>query len=568
MYSIELNLTKWMQASVRSTFPDYPELVDFVSVIRSTSPDFGDYQCNSAMSFAKVLKQKPRDIAEKIIAGLESGPVVARCEIAGPGFINIILADDWLAKQVERIADKDYLGKLPDKDAPLVVLDYSSPNFAKPMHIGHIRSTVIGNALDRIFRFLGFRVLADNHIGDWGTQCGVLIMGYRHFIDETALAESPVNELERVYVKSSEKSRQDPDWLDACRSELVKLQGGDPENLALWQKFVDLSMGEFERIYSRLDIKFDMTRGESYYHNMLAGLVAELEEKGLARESDGALVCFLEDEKLPPCIVRKSDGGFNYATTDIATIMNRVREFNPDKVVYVTDERQQLHFKQFFAIATKLGIETELQHVWFGLMRLPEGTFSTRDGNVIKLELLLDEAETRALELVRENSPEMSEEMMAKVAKAVGIGAIKYTDLSQNPQSLVTFSWEKALSMNGNSAPYLQYAHARIRSVADKYAELFPDMDIKSYPLILNAPEERALALRIAGFTDAVESAARMFKPNYLADYLYDLAGKYSVFYQNLPFLKAAEGTRESRMRLCAATAKTLRQGLNLLGIE
>ena len=293
-----------------------------------------------------------------------------------------------------------------------------------------------------------------------------------------------------------------------------------------------------------------------------------LQQKGLARASAGALVVFLEDEKLPVCIVRKSDDAFNYATTDLATMISRQEEFNPDSIVYITDERQQLHFKQIFAIGKKIGIRAHLHHVWFGLMRLPEGTFSTRQGNVIKLERLLDEAETRALAVVRQASPAMPEVQQKEVARAVGIGAVKYADLSQNPQSLVTFSWDKALALDGNSAPYLQYAYARIRSVQDKYREQFPGRDPGAFPIRLDEPAERALALQVARFAEAVTLAARTFKPSALADYLYDLSGLYNAFYQNVPFLKAPDGVRESRVRLCGITARILRQGLNLLGIE
>jgi len=309
-------------------------------------------------------------------------------------------------------------------------------------------------------------------------------------------------------------------------------------------------------------------RGESYYNDRLPGVLDELRAKGLAVESEGAQVVFLENEDLPVCIVQKSDGGYNYATTDLATVQSRIEEFQPDKILYITDERQQLHFRQFFTVAGKMGAETKLVHIWFGLMRLPEGTFSTRQGNVIKLEQLLDTAEEKALAIVRETSPGMDPDQQREVARAVGIGAVKYADLSQNPQSLVTFTWEKALALEGNSAPYLQYAYARIASVQDKYAERFPGQDPAAHPLRLEQPHERKLALRLLRFPEAVLAATDNYRPNFLADYLYDLAQAYSAFYQNVPFLKAEEGLRESRVRLCGLTARTLRLGLSLLGIE
>jgi arginyl-tRNA synthetase len=333
-------------------------------------------------------------------------------------------------------------------------------------------------------------------------------------------------------------------------------------------EFVALSMGEFDRLYKRLGVSFDLVRGESFYNDQLSSVVQDLTSKGLARESEGAIVSFLEDDKLPPCIVQKSDGGFNYATTDLATIGSRVKEFHPDKIVYVTDERQQLHFKQVFALARKLGCETRLEHVWFGLMRLPEGTFSTRQGNVIKLEKYLDEAESRALEVVKSSSPDMPADRQKDVARAVGIGAVKYADLSQNPQSMITFTWDKALALDGNSAPYLLYACARISSVLDKYREQFPDARLDTFPIKLDQPVERTLALKLARFPEAVIRAAESYKPSVLADYLYDLSSVYSTFYQNVPFLKAPEGVRESRVRLCGVVVKVLRQGLHLLGIE
>jgi arginyl-tRNA synthetase len=565
MTTVDQLLTDWMQAAfLGAGMTD----VGSVTVVPATSEQFGDYQCNHAMSLGRALKKPPRQVAEAVIKAAGNHEAVDRLEIAGPGFINIHLKTAWLAQITMQVQEDPRSGVPATGQGHTVVLDYSSPNVAKPMHIGHIRSTVIGNALDRLHRFLGYRVIADNHLGDWGTQFGIIILGYRHFADQAALATEPVEELERVYVKSYERAKEDESWMNQARQELVKLQAGDPENRRLWQEFVRLSMGEFEHIYKRLDVTFDLVRGESFYNDSLGGVVRELKEKGLARESEGALVAFLDEEKLPPCIVLKSDGGFNYATTDLATIESRVREFNPDKIVYVTDERQQLHFNQVFTLARKLGCQTALEHVWFGLMRLPEGTFSTRQGNVIKLEKYLDEAESRALAVVQRSSPEMTEERQIEVARAVGIGAVKYADLSQNPQSMITFTWEKALALDGNSAPYLQYACARIASVQDKYHEQFPDIRLESFPIVLTEPIERTLAVKIARFPDAVMRAAESYKPNVLADYLYDLASSYSTFYQNVPFLKAPEGKRESRVRLCGVVVKVLRQGLNLLGIE
>ena len=561
-------LSAWIRDAFQRAFPDGAIDLSAVGVAETANSAFGEYQCNAAMPLAKTLKMAPRAIAQAVADHAAPHEAVERLDVAGPGFINVFLSGAWLAARVEAMAAGERLGVPMLGAGRTVVLDYSSPNVAKPMHIGHIRSTIIGNALDRLHRLLGYRVVSDNHIGDWGTQFGIIIMGYRHFVDNEALARAPVEELERVYVKSYEQTKTDDAWLEACRAELVKLQAGDSENTALWETFVELSLKEFERIYKRLGVSFDVVRGESHYRARLQGVVDLLSERGMAQESEGATVVFLEDEDASVCIVRKRDGAFNYATTDLATVMGRVEEFAPERIVYVTDDRQQHHFKQIFAICRRLGIEVGLDHVYFGLMRLPEGTFSTRQGNVIKLERLLDEAEQRALSLVQQASPDMPAEQQRDVARAVGIGAVKYADLSQNPQTTVTFTWDKALALDGNSGPYLQYAYARIASVRDKYDERFPGTDLAAFPIRLTEDIERALALKLVRFADVVPRAAAAYKPSILADYLYDVAQTYSSFYQNVPFLKAEPGIRESRVRLCETVAAVLKQGLALLGID
>jgi len=567
-YSIETRLSAWCAETFIACFPDAVPLADAIGVIPGRNEQFGDCQCEAAMKLAKELKASPRAIAQKFVDTAVLPEEVEKIEIAGPGFINIYLKTDSIAAELQRLQTGDAPG-LPDLgEGRTVIIDYSSPNVAKPMHIGHIRSTVIGNALDRLYRAIGYNVIADNHLGDWGTQFGLIILGYREFANQDALKTAPVEELERIYVQSYNRSKEDETWRERAKAELVKLQQGDPENRALWEKFVELTLGEFDKIYKRLDIKFDLYRGESFYNDQLAGVIEKLNAKNLIKESDGALICDLEDEGLNVAIVRKSDGGYNYTTTDIATVLSRTAEFQPAEIIYVTDERQQLHFKQFFALCKKLGVETRLTHVWFGLMRLPEATFSTREGNVIKLEDLLNEAEARALDVVKRSSPEMDEAQQRDVARAVGTGAVKYTDLSQNPQSLVTFTWEKALAMDGNSAPYLQYAYARIASVRDKYAARFPGRNPDDFPILITAASERRLALKLCRFAAAVVTAAKLNRPSVLADYLYELSQLYSSFYQNVPFLKAEEGIRESRIRLCSLTAAVLKNGLALLGIE
>lgn len=568
---IEDFLSRLFGMRFADVFPESAEARLAGRVIASANLGFGDFQCNDAMSLAKALRLSPRAIAEKIVAGAEFPGIVRTLEVAGPGFINITLEDAFIADRAALIAADANAGVPQCGAGRKVVIDYSSPNVAKPMHIGHIRSTIIGASIDKMHRALGYDVLADNHIGDWGTQFGIIIMGYRNFVDQAKLADAPASELERVYVQSYAKAKDDEDWMNLCRAELVKLQQGDEDNRALWKEFIRLSLIEFERVYKRLGIRFDMTRGESFYQNALAGIVDRLEKAGLAKQSEGATIVDLSEEGLGVAIVRKSDGGFNYATTDIATVDSRVSEFAPEKIVYVTDERQQLHFKQFFSICRQTGIapaSVDLVHVWFGLMRLPEGTFSTRQGNVIKLEALLDEAESRALAVIKESRPELPEAEAKTLAAQIGISAIKYADLSQDPRTLITFTWEKALALDGNSGPYLQYAYARIRSVRSKYKELFPSGDPESQPLILGDEIERTLAMKLAMFPTTVKKAALTYRPCVLADYLYDLCQTYSSFYQRLPFLKAEPGIRESRVRLCGIVATVLGKGLELLGIS
>jgi len=560
-------LAEWLRQAFQAAFGEVQDWSG-IRVQSATDARFGDFQCNDAMQAAKTLRRPPRAVAEAVLAALPLPPMLTRAEIAGPGFINLTVAPEWLAEQVAVLSAAPRFG-IPDAgQGRTVVIDYSSPNVAKPMHIGHIRSTVIGNALDRLHRALGYRVIADNHLGDWGTQFGLLIQGYRTFLTEAEREALTIEALERVYVQSYNRSQEDPAWLESCKSELVKLQQGDAENRAIWERFIAISRREFDRVYERLDVAFDLTRGESYYNDMLPETIQVLQDKGLAVESEGALVVNLEDEGMPVCIVRKSDGGFNYAATDIATVRSRVAEFDPDRIIYVTDERQQLHFRQFFAVCAKLGYTTHLEHVWFGLMRLPEGTFSTRQGNVIKLESLLDEAERRALEIIKASNSEMPEDEQRELAAAIGIGAIKYTDLSHDPQTMIVFTWEKALALEGNSGPYLQYAYARVCSLLDKYAEQVPDRDPLTNALLLDEPVEKALALQLMRFPATVLRAAEVCKPSVLADYLFSLSQTYSSFYQRSPVLKADAAVRDSRIRLCAMVAQVLAEGLGLLGIR
>ena len=540
-----------VQQAFEQAFPG--EDFSFVRVLPATDPKFGDFQCNDALKLAKTLRLPPRAIAEKVAALL---PVKA--EVAGPGFINITVEPQWLDGRLRELEADANLGIVQQGRGKKVVIDYSSPNAAKQMHIGHIRSTVIGGALDRIFRALGYEVVADNHLGDWGTQFGILIKGYRECLSADEREHLTVANLEKCYVLSAARAKESEEWKDACRRELVKLQQGDKENLALWKRFIDISIGEFERMYAKLGVKFDTYRGESYYNSMMPGVVDKLLELGLAEESEGALIVNLEGEGLGVAIVRKSDGGYNYTTSDLACVESRVKDYDPERIIYVTDDRQQLHFKQFFSIARKLGhTGVKLVHVPFGLMSYQGKAISTREGNLIKLDDLLSEAVRRCADTLAERG---NADM--RLAEQIGYGAVKYADLSHDPATAIDFNWDKALALDGNSGPYLQYAYARVCSLKDKAGEVGPGA------FAVETPFEKQLALQLLKFPSAVARAAEAYKPSVLAEYLYQTCQLYSSFYQNSPVLKSEKELRDARLRLCGLFGGILRKGLELLGIE
>ncbi len=459
------------------------------------------------------------------------------------------------------------------------IIDFSSPNVAKPMHVGHIRSTILGDSLARVLRLLGQRVITDNHIGDWGTQFGKLLSAGKHHLDAAALKADPIGEMERLYKLINAACEKDPAVLENARQELVKLQGGDAENLAIWREMIVLSEKQFQTVYGRLGVRFDYTLGESYYNPRLKKVVEELKAAGLARESEGATAVFFEGNaelKDHPALVQKSDGGFNYATTDLATLQFRWEGGpwggQPDEMIYVTDARQQLHFKQIFNIFRRWHSDcpVKLAHVWFGSILGEDGKpFKTRSGETIKLEDLLDEAEERAFKVVTEKNPDFSEAQRREIARVVGLGAIKYADLQQNRQTDYVFSWDKMLSFQGNTAPYLQYAYTRIRSIFRKgnvedVAQLFEP----GQPPVLASAEEIALAKHLLNFGLVLEAVADDYRPNYLCSYLYDLSGHFARFYENCPVLKAEGAQRGARLALCDLTARVLKQGLDVLGIE
>ncbi len=634
--------------AVLSQYDDNPtELVEMIRPAQDAR--FGDYQANFAMPLGKRVGKPPREIAAEIVEKVDVSDLCESPEIAGPGFINLRVKDDQLIAKATAAVANDRIG-VPTVSAPRTYLiDYSSPNVAKPMHVGHIRSTVIGDSLCRLLRFLGHNVISDNHLGDWGTQFGMIIYGYRNFIDQAAYEAQPVQELTRVYrvvrkimdvleskaklpkleelvaekegivkekeaapktgdKKKDKRAAKDlrkaqgqqgearfelakltekvagftadaelteqvdahADIANAVLQETAKLHVGDDANLELWNQFLPKCRDEIDRVYKRLDIEFDFELGESFYHDRLAPVVEDLQQRGLAKESDGAMCVFLEEYDAP-MIVQKKDGAFLYATTDLATIAYRMENWKPDAILYVVDHRQSDHFGKLFAVAKLSGCEdVELKHVSFGTVLGDDGKpFQTRSGDTVGLEGLLDEAVGRARKVVDENSGDLPEEQRSRVADVVGHAAIKYADLSHNRESDYTFSYDKMLALTGNTATYLQYAYARVRNIFSRGEIDIDALRGKDIALTLAQPAERALALSLLRFEESLEFAAADYRPNHLTSYLFDLAAHYSAFYNDCHVLKAeTEELKQSRLLLCDLTARTVRQGLALLGIN
>ncbi len=530
---------------------------------------FGDYQANAAMILAKQRRMNPRQVATEIIQHLAVDDISAAPEIAGAGFINFRLLPQFLADRAQEIVKDDRLGVSDSKQPRRIVVDFSSPNVAKPMHVGHIRSTIIGDTLVRIARFLGHEVIADNHIGDWGTQFGKVIYGWKHFLDREELAANPIGTLVGLYRKVNAAEENDETLKKTVREELVKLQQGDAENFAIWQETVKLSWAEFEKIYGLLDIHFDAVLGESAYNDALAPLCERLQKDGIAEISEGALCIFFRDipelaEK--PAIVRKADGGFLYATTDLATIEYRVKHWNPDAIWYVVGAPQALHFQQIFLAAQRMGVNAELKHIAFGsILGEDRKIMRTRAGESVGLDDVLHEAIERATAVVSEKNPDLPVEDRDAIARAIGLGAVKYTELSQHRMTDYVFSWEKMLSFQGNTAPYLQNAYVRIRSI---FRKLETPFDPASATISVNEDAERALAIKLGQFAEILPLVLEDFRPNLLANYLYELAITFHGFYEACPVLKSGEPVRSSRLALCDLTARILRHGLGLMGIQ
>lgn len=579
------------------------------NVVIASDTRYGDYQSNAAMVLAKQVKANPRALAQQIVDKLDVADLCEKTSIDGPGFLNFTLSAAALAQRLALIVTDDKVGVPAVAQPKTIVVDFSAPNIAKPMHVGHIRSTFIGDSLARVARFIGHKVITDNHVGDWGTQFGMIIHGWKTQLDQAKLKADPIHELVSVYKAVNAATKGDESVLETCKSELVKLQQGDAENLAIWKECVRLTLEQLEKVYSTLDIQFDHYLGESFYNDALAPLVADMLEKGIATISDGATVVFSDgsvkpendpflikekDEwKAAPCIIRKGDGGFLYATTDLATIDYRLKEWKADEIWYVVGAPQQLHFRQVFAAAQRRGVTTKMTHIAFGSILGPDGKmFKTRSGETVGLLEVIDEAIERSkarsddLESAQDRSrgifevqkehgahapmvkpqPEknFSESEKDEIARIIGSGAVKYAELSQNRLTDYKFSWDKMLSLQGNTAPYLLNAYVRTRSIfrkLDGEVTLTPD-------LVLTEPAERALAMKLAQFAENAHDILDDHRPNLLANYLYELADTYHSFYEACHVLRAEGTARNTRLTLCEATSRVLKTGLGLLGIQ
>jgi arginyl-tRNA synthetase len=593
MATFQSLLAKKLSAALTAVgLPDAGELTP------ATDTRFGDYQTNAALVLGKQRGENPRDVAAKIVAHLDVGNLCEPPAVAGPGFINFTLRPDAVAEKTLDVLQDERLGVAETESPRRIVIDFGSPNVAKPMHVGHIRSTVLGDALARIAQFLGHEVIRDNHIGDWGTQFGMVIYGWKNLLDQRALQQNPLAEIVRIYKETNARASSDPHVREACRQELVKLQAGDKENTDIWNECVAFSMQDFEHVYELLDIHYDIQCGESFYNDRLAGVAERLLKSGIAEISEGAVVVFFRDiSELAdkPCIIRKRDGGFNYATTDIATVDYRLDELKADAVWYVVGAPQTLHFKQIFEIARRQGYKADLRHITFGsILGEDRKLMKTRSGENVPLRELLEEACRRARKIIEEKNPNLSETEKIEIAQKIGIGAVKYADLSQYRMTDYVFSWDKMLSLQGNTAPYLQNAYVRIRSIFRKASESPVATPLPAAPepreggqgveasakqretgrrpvattLTLADPAEINLAKRLCQFAEVVPQVLNDFRPNILANYLFELANSFHTFYEACPVLRAEEPTRGSRLVLCDLTGRVLQCGLDLLGIK
>ncbi len=544
---------------------------------RSTRPEFGEYQFNGAMALAKILKQKPRDIAEKLVAAVKLDDIAHKLEIAGPGFINIHLSADFLAKQIPCLVSGESLG-IEKETEQTIVVDYSAPNLAKEMHVGHLRSTIIGDSVVRVLEFLGHKVIRQNHMGDWGTQFGMLLAHLSDKLASQEVAETALADLENFYREAKVRFDNEDGFADRAREYVVKLQSGEAHCTQLWQQFIDVSIAHSEEVYNTLNVTLQRkdVMGESTYNPELPGVITSLKEQGIAVEDQGAQVCFIDemkDKEGKPAayIVQKSGGGYLYATTDLAAMKYRSFDLQANRNIIFTDARQALHFKQTEIVGRKAGFsrpETTYEHCPFGMMLGKDGKpFKTRTGGTIKLVELLDEAVERAEKLLAERATDLSVEERKQVAKIVGIGAVKYADLSKNRTTDYIFDWDTMLSFEGNTAPYLQYAYTRVVSIFRKAGVNANELNAQ---VIIQEKQEHALAVKLTQLIEAINAVSTEATPHVLCGYLYELASLFMSFYEACPILKddVTEDAKNSRLMLAAATANTLKIGLGLLGIE
>lgn len=573
IYQTNMKLHQLVAAEVEQAF-SANGLTDQPIILQpAKNRDFGDYQINGVMGAAKKTRQNPRELAQRVADALQQNPLIATAEVAGPGFINLKLRPEKLAQYIKTSLQDEHLGIARNSKPQTIVIDYSSPNLAKEMHVGHLRSSIIGDSLNRVLTFLGHKVIAQNHVGDWGTQFGMLV-AYLIEQQQNGRADLELADLEQFYRNAKVRFDEDKNFADTARDYVVKLQSGDASVLALWQQFVQTSLQHAQAVYKKLGLKLlpaDVT-GESFYNDQLQSTVNELLAKGIAVDSDGTKVVFLDefknqDNEPAAFIIQKKDGGFLYASTDLACLRYRINTLHGNRLLYVVDARQSLHFDELFTVARKAGWlpdTVHAEHVPFGTMMGKDGKpFKTRSGDTVKLMDLLNEAVTRASALVASKNPELSADDIAHIGEVVGIGAVKYADLSKNRTSDYIFDWDSMLSFEGNTAPYLQYAYTRVQSVFRKAGTWDNNAAIT-----LNEAMEQQLAVELLKFEDVLDSVANTSYPHYLAAYLYQIATLFSRFYEACPILKADEATRNSRLQLTSLTGKTLQQGLALLGIE
>lgn len=541
---------------------------------QSNKAEFGHYQANGVMGVAKKLKMNPRQLATKVLEALDLSDIADKVEIAGPGFLNIHLKPDWLSQQLELALSADKLNIEQVENPQTVVIDYSGPNLAKEMHVGHLRSTIIGDVIVRVLRFIGHKVIPQNHVGDWGTQFGMLLAHMNSLQASDNELSMQLSDLEGFYREAKKRFDAEPDFAETARNYVVKLQAGDSACLVLWQQFIDISLQHCEDVYQRLNVLLtrDDVMPESGYNDDLSRVVIDLKNANLLTEDQGAQCVFLDefkgkDDKILPAIVQKSNGGYLYATTDLAALRYRHHKLQANRILYFVDARQSLHLNQVFSIAKKANfvpLAIKLEHMAFGTMMGKNGKpFATRDGGTVKLIDLLKEAEQRALDMVNEKNPDLDEAERKTVAHTVGIGAVKYADLSKNRSSDYIFNWDTMLSFEGNTAPYLQYAYARIQSIFRKAGEFDSNA-----ALDLIEVAEKQLAVKLLQLPETIELVAKDGTPNTLCNYLFELAGNFMTFYESCPILKAEKEVKNSRLKLAKLTAETLETGLDLLGIK